>query len=492
MFNQYYQDELLFLRDLGREFAKANPESAKYLGEPGADPDVERLLEGVAFLAGRIRQKLDDELPELTHALIDRFWPHYLRPLPAMAVVQFTPSAQTRDTLRLSAGTRVDSIAVQGTACRFRTAYAVELAPLRLERVELEREPARLRLGLRLKDGASLGRCGIDRLRLHLAGEATVSRALHACLCRYASRVSIASAIGGPAQALTVSPVGFAADESLLPFPGTSSTGYRVLTEYFAYPGKFMFVDLVGLAAAAPALGDANELTVTIELERLPARMPPVSLANVVLGCAPALNLFAHEADPIAVDQRQSEYRVRPSGNDPAHYEIHSLTAVQGLVRGSAGARSYRPMLHVDRGPDAGHGSYHERRRPSVLGSGADHYLSVTDRDAGGGAAETMSVSLLCTNRDLPAALALGDLRVPTADVPAGVTVRNLTLPTASVSPAVASDLHWRLLAHLNVTYSSAADLESLRAILDLYDLRDAGDRAAERSHQRRRDAILA
>ncbi|MDU3889721.1 MAG: type VI secretion system baseplate subunit TssF, partial [Serratia liquefaciens] len=42
--------------------------------------DVERLLEGFAFLTGRLRQKLDDELPELSHSLMHLLWPNYMRP----------------------------------------------------------------------------------------------------------------------------------------------------------------------------------------------------------------------------------------------------------------------------------------------------------------------------------------------------------------------------------------------------------------------------
>ena len=88
MFNKYYQDELVFLRDMGREFSAANPEAARFLAEPGSDPDVERMLEGVAFLTARLRQKLDDELPEFTHSLTEMFWPHYLRPIPSSTIIQ--------------------------------------------------------------------------------------------------------------------------------------------------------------------------------------------------------------------------------------------------------------------------------------------------------------------------------------------------------------------------------------------------------------------
>jgi type VI secretion system protein ImpG len=88
-FNHYYQSELTALRQLGRRFAERSPALAPFLGQAGRDPDVERLLEGFAFLTGRLRQKLDDELPELSHSLMQLLWPNYMRPLPAFSILQF-------------------------------------------------------------------------------------------------------------------------------------------------------------------------------------------------------------------------------------------------------------------------------------------------------------------------------------------------------------------------------------------------------------------
>ena len=41
--NTYYQDELRYLREVGPEFARANPEIARYLSDRGSDPDVVRV-----------------------------------------------------------------------------------------------------------------------------------------------------------------------------------------------------------------------------------------------------------------------------------------------------------------------------------------------------------------------------------------------------------------------------------------------------------------
>lgn len=89
--NRFFRDELAFLREQGVEFAKTHPQLARFLNSRNTDPDVERLLEGFAFLTGRLREKVEDEFPELTHSIINMLWPNYLRPVPSLAIVQFSP-----------------------------------------------------------------------------------------------------------------------------------------------------------------------------------------------------------------------------------------------------------------------------------------------------------------------------------------------------------------------------------------------------------------
>jgi len=132
MFNRYFQEELDNLKDLGAEFSKAHPAVAPMLSGRSADPDVDRLLEGVAFLTALLRQKLDDEFPEIIHELIRLIWPHYLRPLPSTSIVAFTPKPILKQSITIPPGTQVASVPVQGTSCLFQTCYPVEVHPLHL------------------------------------------------------------------------------------------------------------------------------------------------------------------------------------------------------------------------------------------------------------------------------------------------------------------------------------------------------------------------
>ena len=89
----YYERELIFLRRMGAEFAKKYPEIAARLlldEEKIEDPHVERIVEAFALLSGRIGLKLDDELPEITESFLNVIYPHYLAPIPSMAVVEMS------------------------------------------------------------------------------------------------------------------------------------------------------------------------------------------------------------------------------------------------------------------------------------------------------------------------------------------------------------------------------------------------------------------
>jgi type VI secretion system protein ImpG len=488
VFNKYYQDELAYLREIGQEFARAYPDAAHFIGEASRDPDVERLLEGFAFLTARVRQKLDDELPEVTHDLIEMFWPHYLRPVPSMTVLQFEPLPQAaREVRPFPRGVEAVSVPVDGTVCRFRTIYDVPVVPLKLENASLRAEaPPQLRLRLRLPEGVALKKLNLTSLRLHLAGDTAASRGLYFCLCRHLKRVWAQPAGSGAPTALegaSVRPLGFSPAEAMLPYPAVSLHGFRLLQEYFAFPAKFLFVDAVGLEGLA-ALPPAPTFDLVFEFSRLPDAMPPITAANVLLNCAPAINLFRHSAEPIRLDHERVEYPVRPVGGEGAHYEIYAIDKVTGLVKGSGRAQEYRPLLRFARPPDEDVLFYRQRVDVSVTGEGSDLYVSPLPPSAPGALPEieTLSLDITCTNRQLPSKLQIGDVSTLPGAAGTIARVRNVVRPAPSIPAPLGGDLHWRLLSHLAVNYLSLADLEALRAILGLYHFRARVDRQAEQA----------
>jgi type VI secretion system protein ImpG len=92
---RYYNQELRHLREMGGEFAREFPKIAGRLGMEGmevADPYVERLIEGAAFLAARVQLKQDAEYPQLAQRLLDMVCPNLSAPVPAMLVARLRPN----------------------------------------------------------------------------------------------------------------------------------------------------------------------------------------------------------------------------------------------------------------------------------------------------------------------------------------------------------------------------------------------------------------
>ncbi len=503
MFNKYYQDELAFLREMGREFSQAYPALSPMLAERGSDPDVERMLEGFAFLAGRIRQKLDDEFPEVTHGLLSLLWPHYLRPVPSLSMLEFRPVANAvGERTRIRRSTEIASVPMEGTRCRFQTCYDVDLYPLEVAGAELEERqgfPVTLRLGFQVGEGVQFKQLNMGPLRIFLHGEPALANLLYLWLTRNVQEIVVQGFLEGrPSQQITLplsslQPSGFADEEALLPYPQNSFSGFRLLQEYFALPAKFSFIELSGLGRIAE-MQTGRRFEVLFRFKKGIDKLPRVSAENFRLFCTPIINLFPHTADPIRLEHDRVEYRVRPASVDARHYEIYSVDKVFGWIQGQARPRQYSPFYSFmhDVGVAQDPIFYQIRLRGSVAGEGTDTFMAfVSEQEAHVlPSAETVSLDLTCTNRRLPDLLRIGDISAATQQSPEYATFRNISGVTPSVRPPLDRGLHWRLLSHLALNYLSLISADALRSVLEVYNFHALVDRQAARENQLRLDAI--
>jgi type VI secretion system protein ImpG len=239
-FNKYFQDELIALRELGKEFAERNPALAPFLNTPGRDPDVERIFEGFAFLTGRLRQKLDDELPEIILSLFNLLWPNYLRPIPASSVIRYQPSNNISGAIHIPRGTSVESVEVEGTRCRFRTVYDTEVLPLRIAAQSFQEKDGQASLVLRFESlGPPLENIPFSRLRLFLTGEQAIAKTIYYTMLRRIREVKIVLHDSSVKSHITASlppeenirPVGFLEEEAAYPYPSNTFPGYRIIQE---------------------------------------------------------------------------------------------------------------------------------------------------------------------------------------------------------------------------------------------------------------------
>lgn len=513
-FNRYYQSELSALRLLGRRFSQRNPALAPFLAEPGHDPDVERLLEGFAFLTGRLRQKLDDELPELTHSLMQLLWPNYMRPMPAFSILQFDPLKHVGPGVCVARDTPVESAAVNDECCRFRTCYTTQVLPLQLSALEYSVQGDRTLLSLRLDMNAdgNFSEWPFDSLRLHLAGDRYISQGLYLDLLRHLQGIELlplgldglpVCGIDGQPVSLRlgadqVQPVGFREDEALIPYPLNTFPGYRYLQEYFAFPEKYLFVDVGGLDALrqlpAQVLEQACGVTLRFELRTQWQEAQRPTVDNVKLYCTPIVNLFTLDAVPIRLDGKQDEYRVLPGEYARGHASVFSVDNVTGWRPGGLGYRAYVPFESFEHDSDtekqAGVPSYSIRQRLSAQPDELETWLgfgNTLGRDQ-----ETLSIELTCTNHNLPRQLQAGAINLPCEQTPEGLSFRNISAPTPTFSPPLDQDFLWRLISNMSLNYLSLSDINALKVILETYDLPRYHDRQAQKVSQCRLEALLS
>ncbi|MCP5017080.1 type VI secretion system baseplate subunit TssF [Ketobacter alkanivorans] len=510
-FNKYFHDELTNIRELGREFAERNPRLAPFLTVEGQDPDVERLLEGFAFLTGRLRQKLDDELPEVTHSLMALMWPHFLRPIPAMSMLQFTPLSTLSEKQTIAKGIEVESRRVDGTACAFQTCYDVELLPLEVLSTRQHQRPsgASVSVLIGLTAHVSWQDIKLDKLPVYLHGEVHVAQLLYLWLFRYLSAIDVVAHTNDGDEILvtrlseqSVTPTGFGDHENLLPVSPYLLNGYRLIQEYYALPEKFHFFQVEDLqcirerAARDERVATAKSIELKFQFERALDTHVNISEDNFRLFCTPIVNLFKHDAIPVRADHKKTEYRVVPSGEDPSHYEVFDITNVQGW-----GHRSHQNQLfkrfesfeHFETAPVDNHKRYYrERQKPAVTGYGLDSYLSFVNQYEHSvfPETETVSIDLICTNRHLPTLLGVGDICVETGSSPEYATFENITHVTPSFAPPLDKGFHWRLISNMSLNYMSLTNLKSLKAVLSTYDYKSYYDRQQALTSQHRLDAF--
>lgn len=510
----YYNRELAYFRRLAGRFAEANPKIAArlHLGQDvSQDPHVERLIEAFAFLTSRIRFKLDDDFPEVTDALLHALYPHYLAPIPSMAIVKavFNPSqGKLTAGYTFEKGREIHTEPIHGEPCRFRTCYDTPMWPVEVEEAELASHPlpapetprsadavAVLRLKLRcLSNEVSFRQLEADGLRFFLRGLSQHVHPLYELLFNNVLDVAVAPSPKDDPVSLpldSIRPVGFSRDEGILPYSPRSPLAYRLLTEYFVFPEKFLFFDLANLRRATRQF-DEQSLEIYIYLNRTSRDLERnVDAETFQLNCTPVVNLFRQRAEPARLTETVNEYRVVPDARRPRSMEVYSVDSVTATsARGDE--IEYRPFFSVqhDADPDEESAYWFPARRPGEAATNEPDYGTEVDLmlvDLQNRPASlsgwVLDVETTCLNRDLPSRLPFGGDQ-PRLKLTAGAgpvqKLICLTPPTVTRRPPRREGAVWRLISHFSLGHLSLVDgaegAGALKEVLRLYDFASSKD----------------
>ena len=508
-----YESELTFIRQLSAEFAKKYPKLAGRIhlrddGKETQDPHVERLIQSFALLTARIRHKIEDDFPEIVESLINLIYPHYLRPIPPVAIAQFqfNPS-QTVPTAAdpIPAGTVLHSRSAEGISAAFRTSYPVSVWPLKIESTtlssvsssNLQDIPAAassiLRIRFQILGANKQAPLAIPFLRFFLNGEDSTIHTLYELIMTHTIRVEVRSANSSshvesfPLSDECIMPVGFEPDEGVLPYSDRSFSGYRLLQEYFHFPEKFLFFDIRHLESIPLAqLGSSFEILIFLRDSELRNRVlaiaPSVRGEVLQLGCTPIVNLFQRAAEPIRLSHAATEYQVVPDRHRESATEVYSVDRVLSTAAFGQQAKEFEPFYshrHVF-GQEQPNDKcfWSARRQPSMRDSGTDVFLSLVDLSFNPKLPpdEVLSVHVTCTNRDFVEQLRWqrewGELE---GDLPL-FQARCTVPPKRTLRPPLGGSLQWRLISHLTLNHLSIVQgkgKEALQEILNLYSFAD-------------------
>ncbi|MES2297038.1 MAG: type VI secretion system baseplate subunit TssF [Pseudomonadota bacterium] len=506
----FYEREHANLAVLVREFAEQYPQLASMLHIVDGtceDPTVTRMVEGMAMLGARILQQLEDSYPKFTEALLNVNYPHYTQPFPSASIARFDYDHAARTITGVSTiprGAIMSAIERGDVACKFRSAYAVTIAPLILARVAFSAvydAPASVTpasgatstIHIDIEGTcATLGLAQLDLpvLRAFIDGDASLRASLRDALFMRAVRAYVELDNDGRwimLEHIPIAAAGFADDDALIPLSAASHPAYRLITEYFAFPEKFNFIDidLAALSKFLPVHGKRLSLHLALSGIRVDSDiariLKPLSNKNLLLACTPVVNLFPQAAVPITVSHTKAEYPLLASGEHADAFDIHSVDWVK-MVRDtgtSATVTQFQPYYSMRHGlSGVRRGRYWSIRRDDVLAQaspGHETQIALTDIDFNPLAPETATVSaqLNCTNRDSPTRLQLGqqagELRIEGG--PTTHPIRLLRKPTPSYR--FAAGAHWRLIAQLSLNHRSLSEenLETFTEMLALYDL---------------------
>lgn len=527
-----YNDELHYIREMGKIFSKNHPDVAEHLDLARGnctDPYVERLLEGFAFLTSRIQLQYEEEFPEFSQHLLDIIYPDFLSPLPSMTIIQLSPGKNLQaEGFIFPKQTRLLSkkITSRKVQCEYRTSQDIQLWPIQLSSASYEsasnlppeirnhfhsKEAKRVSSAIKLQleiTNANLSFQQLSQFKelpIYIKGSGNTPGRLYESLVKSLFKVVLVSPTTGEINVLPPTSLEQPAtnpDISLLPKPPQSFQGYRLLQEYFAFPERFQFLTLNGLDKVLTCHEDRNLDIYFLLNAHDPTLQPTVDHDNFKLFCSPAINLFEKKSDTLHLNKRpektfkgntqdevshaQVSYPIIINKSNPADYEVYRLLDVQGIRAYGKKNIQFSPFysLHHSSLNLKKQQFYTLNRKIDLRKTDNEKYRSnklyitindnITDYPNNPDIKE-LRINALCTNRGLPLRLGNSTSSFSTPDISPPIEpngVQNIEPFSAPKPTHLRGDHTWKLINLLSFNHLSIVDEKnpdiSTQALKDL------------------------
>ena len=511
--DKYFEREYNFLQVAGEEFSKKHPtlgSKLRFSERERKDPFVERMMEGFAFLAGRIHERLDDEFPEIAGGILEILFPHLLKPFPSCAILQAKPKpGAITQAVNISKGSEIQTLTgkykvkykvhagpqeksrvtekEEPAEFIFSTTQELVVRPMKLEQVRIEETPqgnSFLILKIQPDRNVNYAPLNMNNFQIYLQGSASVKFNLLLYLTRYVSSVSVKELIDNKSTfrkiddfSIGIPELSWETDEndnSILPYSKQTFTGFRILHEYFSFQEKFFFVTLKGLEKFKDS-GESNPFEIKIDFNRRIVREKSPGPNDILLHCTPIVNLFSRSTEEVIVNQRLPEYYVIPDLDRRKSREIYSIDKITGISENKIEQYKYIPITAHDiletSDPEYNYKRFYSVFIRTVRSDMNETYLRLfgPSMEEEVFPKETLSTQATLSNGFLPSSyLEVGSIKEP-VNFPAGIEASNITVPNEVLECPERQNYLWSLIAHLTVSYTTLANADSIRSILNLY-----------------------
>lgn len=525
-FLEFYNQELKYIRESASDFGRAFPKIANRLNlntVDVADPYVERLLEGFAFMSARVQRKLDAQFPEFSQNLQQIVYPQYQAPIPSQTIVEFEPDLQDESLqygYSLPKGTQIRSVASeQGPSnCRFRTCHDVTFWPLKLSEAnyfdssssigddgwELLEGRSKVKAALKLQLTATAGlkvcELAIDELVFHATSTADIAGKTFEQLFAHCVGIQIRSISQDGDRAPSVSmpinslnPYGFEDDQGMIPYVDRSFQGYRLLQEYFCFSRRFHFFSLSQVQEYIRDF-ESQQMEIVFLFDKSQAGLNRnIDESSFSLNSVPVINLFPMKGDRAIVKPGTNDIHLVADRSRPMDFEIYSIEKMVGVEKESHEQLPVDPYYGNTKGVRLDEEAiyYAMKRKPRLLSEkqkqvgtrsiylGSETYIALVSNHKKMLHREIsqIEVDLLCTNRDLPLHITLGSGPTDfTLDVAAPVLSIKCISEITEPKPALdASEQSWRFINQLSLNYLSLVGkdgkqgAEAVKKLLSLF-----------------------
>ena len=474
MQRKYYIQELTKIRTLAKEFANDYPSLAPMLAEEATDPDVERLLEGFAFLTANVQERLDQQLPELSKSICNIFFPDCLAPTPSAVMMQFNPLSNAAAATHLTVDSKVASQAVDNVNCKFQLKADSIVEPIKL----LNSSFKQIADGTHCLQadftmlGVTLAKWNVNSLPFYITGPRSGAGDLFLCLMRYCSGIGI-TAEGGSEYKLpndSLAAAYYDQQKHDRKHDKDKTKLNSTLTDYLVFPQVFFRPCLTGLSNWKNR-GNVKKFSIRFYFSELPEWFTPNADVKLAINTFPAVNLFEHDSDPIHINYERAEYPIYVAGYEANQYAIHDVQSVESLrPHSSSNLHEYNSLEQELYKQNNVKHLYSIRYNYDELKNKVKFSISFSVTDMSQKIEnETIVAKINMCNAGLTSRLLPGQIDQRCYGSPENISFANLHVPS-KYYPANLDDMfRWRLISLLSYNYIADANLDMLKEVILLH-----------------------